>query len=124
MWSNFWKDLHSGHEWRFPEIALWQIHRALGAQVVDSSELVRAKWMWWRRPRAILAEGAFGYILAIAISILLFLIPDIGVFLDAVWLLSCFLLIAFDVVRKVRWRRDYERSVCRMIRTMEGRESM
>jgi hypothetical protein len=124
MWSNFWKDLHSEHEWRFPEIAPWQIHRALGAQVVDSSELVRAEWMWWRRPRAILGEGAFGYILAIAISILLFLIPDIGVFLDAVWLLSCFLLIGFDVVRKVRWRRDYERSLYRMIRTMEGRESM
>jgi hypothetical protein len=124
MWSNFWNDLNSEQAWRFPEIAPWQIHRTLGAQVADSSELVRAEWMWWRRPRAILGGGAFGYILAIAISIMLFLIPDIGVFLGAIWLLSCFLLIAFDAVRKIRWRRDYERSVYRMIRTMEGRESM
>jgi hypothetical protein len=71
-----------------------------------------------------LHAGPFGYVLIIAISIVLFLIPDIGVLLDAFWLLSCFPLIAFDVVRKVRWRRDYERSLCRMIRTMESREAM
>ena len=30
MWSNFWKDFNSEHEWRFPELAPWQIQRSFG----------------------------------------------------------------------------------------------
>jgi hypothetical protein len=118
MSSNFWNDFHSEHEWRFPEIAPWQIQRALGHPIVDHSERVRAEWMWKRRPDPVMGEGAFGYILIIMISILLLLVPHIGIFLDAIWLFSCLLLVAFDVVRNVRWRRDYESSLRRMIRTM------
>ena len=67
-----------------------------------------------------MGEGAFGYVLIITISVLLLLVPHIGIFLDAIWLLSCFLLIALDVVRNMRWRRDYESSLRRMIRTMRS----
>jgi hypothetical protein len=124
MWSNFWKDFHSEHEWRFPEIAPLQIQRSLGNPVVDHWERVRAEWMWQRRPRTFLGEGAFGYVLIIVVGLLVLLIPVMGVFLDAFWLLSCFLLVALDVVRNVRWRRDYETSLCRMIRTIQSRESI
>lgn len=120
MSSNFWNDFHSEHEWRFPEIAPWQIQRNLGNPMVGHWERVRAEWMWKRRPDPVIGEGAFGYILIITISVLLLLVPHIGIFLDALWLLSCFLLIAFDIVRNVRWRRDYESSLCRMIRTMRS----
>jgi hypothetical protein len=59
-----------------------------------------------------------------AVSVSLFVIPVIGIFLEAVWLLICFLLAALDVVRDVRWRRDYERSLRRLIRTAQSRESI
>jgi hypothetical protein len=124
MWSNFWKDFNSEHEWRFPELAPWQIQRSFGNSLVDPWERVRAEWLWKRRPSALMGEGAFGYMLIIAISVLLLLVPLFGIFLDAVWLLSCFLLIALDVVRNVRWRRDYETSLRRMIRSMQSRESI
>ena len=120
MSSNFWNDFQSEHEWRFPEVAPSQIQRALGNPVVDPWERVRADWMWKRRPDPIMGDGAFGYVLIIIISVLLLLVPHIGIFLDAIWLLSCLLLIAFDVVRNVRWRRDYESSLSRMIRTMRS----
>jgi hypothetical protein len=124
MWSNFWKDFLSKDHWRFPEIAPWQVQKSFGHPVVDHWERVRAEWMWKRRPRAFLGEGAFGYVCIIAVTLLLLLVPTTGIFLDAVWLLSCFLLIALDVVRNVRWRRDYEASLCRLIRTMQSRESI
>jgi hypothetical protein len=120
MWSNFWGDFQSEHEWRFPELAPWQIQRLHGNLMVDPWERQRADWTWKRKPMALLGEGAFAYVLIIAISVLLLLIPLLGIAFDAVWLLSCFLLIAFDVVRNVRWRRDYENSLCRMIRTMRS----
>ena len=88
--------------------------------MVDHWERVRAEWMWKRRPDPIMGEGAFGYVLIIIISVSLLLVPHIGILLDAIWLLSCLLLVAFDVVRNVRWRRDYECSLRRMIRTMRS----
>lgn len=118
MWSNFWNDFHSEHEWRFPEVAPWKIQRALGYPMVDPWERVRAEWMWKRRPDPLIDDGAFGYILIITISVLLLLVPHIGIFLDAIWLLSCLLLIGFGTVRNVRWRSDYESSLRRMIRTI------
>jgi len=43
--SNFWTDFQSEHDWRFPEVPPWQIHRYLGYPVVDHSESLRAEWL-------------------------------------------------------------------------------
>src|SRR5262245_11177510 len=123
-WPNFWADFQSKHKWRFPEVSPWQIHRCLGYPVVDQSESLRAEWLWRRRPREIMGSGVFGYVLIIVISILLLLIPLVGFFLEAAWLFACYMLIASDVVRNVRWRRDYEASLCRLIRTMRRPKSI
>jgi hypothetical protein len=48
----------------------------------------------------------------------------IGLLLEAAWLFACLMLIALDVVRNVRWRRDYEASLCRLIRSIRRRESI
>lgn len=120
MWSNFLKDFLSEDQWRFPEIPPYQIGRSLGNPMLDHWERVRVEWMWKRRPRAFLGENAFSYLLIIAVSVLVLLIPAIGVFIGAGWLLSCVLLVALDVVRNVRWRRDYETSLCRMLRAIQS----
>jgi hypothetical protein len=123
IWSNFWKDFHSEHEWRFPEVPPWQIRRCLGYPIFDYSERLRAEWLWQRRPRETLGRGVFGYLLVVVISIVLLLSHPVCIFVEGAWLLTCFMLIASDVVRNVRWRRDYEVSLCRLIRTMQCPDS-
>lgn len=77
-----------------------------------------------RRPKGFIDNGAIDYVLVSAVSILLLFVLVIGIFLDAAWLLNCSLLIASDIVRSVRWRRDYEVSLCRLIHTMRPPESI
>jgi hypothetical protein len=124
MWPNFFKDFLNEDRWRFPGIPPYQIGRSLGNPMVDHWERVRAEWMWKRRPRECFVENAFGYLLIIAVSVVVLLIPAIGVFIDAVWLHSCVLLVALDVVRNVCWRRDYETCLCRMIRSIQSPRSI
>jgi hypothetical protein len=124
MWSKFWTDFQSEPAWRFPEIPPWQIHRYLSYPMVDHSESLRAEWLWRRRPREILGRGVGGYVLVVVVSILLLLTPPVGLFVEAAWLFICFMLIASDVVRNVRWRRDYDASLCRLIRSMRRPESI
>ena len=71
-----------------------------------------------------MGKGVFGYLLVVVISILLLLSRPVGIFVDAAWLFTSFLLVASDVVRNVRWRRDYEASLGRLIRTMRRPKSM
>jgi hypothetical protein len=110
MWSSFWTDFQSEQDWRFPEVPPWQIHGYLGYPVADHSESLRAEWLWQRRPREILGRGVFGYVLVVVMSILLLLNWPVSIFLEAAWMFTCFMLIASDVVRNVRWRRDYEQA--------------
>ncbi|MBV8277845.1 MAG: hypothetical protein JO170_21640 [Verrucomicrobia bacterium] len=124
LWSSVWKDFQTEHAWRFPEVPPWQIHRYLGYPIVDYSENLRAEWHWRRRPREILGRGVGGYVLVVVISILFLLTAPVGFVVEAVWLFTCVMLIALDVVRNVRWRRDYEASLCRLIRTMSRPESI
>jgi hypothetical protein len=123
MWSSFWTDFQTEHDWRFPEVPPWQIHRYLGYPILDYSESLRAEWLWRRRPREILGRGVVGYVLVIVISILILLTAPVGIFVEAAWLFTCFILIASDVVRNVRWRRDYEVSLCRLIRKVRPPQS-
>ena len=124
MWSQFWTDFNAAPAWRFPEVPPWEIQAYLGTPVVNHWERIRAEWFWRRRPKAFLGEGVIGYVLLIAVGILLLFVPMFGILLDSTWLLSSFLLIASDIVRNVRWRRDYEATLHRLIRTMRRPESI
>jgi hypothetical protein len=117
MWSNFWKDFNSENDWRFPDMAPSQIEELLDGPSMDDSERVRADWMWRRRPKSAFAEEFLDYCLVLAVGISLPLIHEIGLFLDVVWLFTSSLLIASDKVSAIRWRRDYEASLCRLIRS-------
>ena len=124
IWSKFWADFQSEHDRLFPEVPPWQIYRYLGYPTLNPSESLRAEWLWRRRPREFMGRGAFGYVLVLVISGLLLLVWPIGLLLEAAWLFACLMLIALDVVRNVRWRRDYEASLCRLIRSIRRRESI
>ena len=72
--------------------------------------------MWSRKPKLILGEGGLGYAVLVFVALLLLLIPQIGVFLTTAWCITMLGAIARDVVHSIRWRRDYEVSITRIMR--------
>lgn len=125
FWSlcwNLWKDFHGEHEWRFPEIPPSRLQELAGNLRSNPAEHIRAEWMWRRRPTTFLSRGSFAYCLLLTVSALLPLIHRIGIMLDFTWVCACYLLIALDTIRIIRWRREYEASLYRLTRSWERRE--
>ena len=118
-WRAFWKDFNCKEDWRFPELPPVQLQKSLDVpwSLVDPGEYVRAEWMWSRKPKLILGEGGLGYAILVFVALLLLLIPKVGVFLTAAWCITTLGAIARDVVHSVRWRRDYEVSITRIMRS-------
>jgi hypothetical protein len=52
----------------------------------------------------------------VACTTVALLVPVIGILFAAVWLGIWFLAIAADTIRYVRWRRDYETALDRLLR--------
>ena len=115
----FWKDFNCQEEWKFPELPPVQLQNSFGVpwSLIDRSEYVRAEWMWTRKPKLILGEGGLGYALLIFVALLLLLIPHVGVVLTIAWCITMLSAISRDVVRSIRWRRDYEVSIARTMRS-------
>jgi hypothetical protein len=115
----FWKDFHTDQKWKFPELPPSQFKKCseLNRPGVDLSEFERAKWFWGRRPSLILGEGLPGYLLVVFIGVSLLFIPKIGVPLDFGCIFLFYTAIALDTVRLVRWRRQYETSISRLLQS-------
>jgi hypothetical protein len=116
---DFWRDFKTLNRWNFPELPppylqKW-LHLDLGR--VDSAEFVRATWMWSRKPRSPFGEGMSRYLLLVFVGLLLLFVPHFGIPLAATWCFAMFVAIANDTVRVARWRREYESSVARIIRS-------
>ena len=118
-WRVFWKDFNCGEHWRFPELSPVQLQKSLEVPwpFIDRGEYVRANWMWSRKPKLILGEGGLGYAILVFVALLLLLVPQIGVFLTTAWCITMLGAIARDVVRSIRWRREYEVSITRIVRS-------
>jgi hypothetical protein len=123
MWTNFWRDFNRENERRFPAIAPARLQELLGSPAIDTTERIRAEWMWRRRPKLLLGEGALGYCFVVGVGVALLLVPTTGILLDLVWLIISSLLVASDTVRANRWRRDYEVALDRLIRPVWERRS-
>jgi hypothetical protein len=99
------------------------LKKLLDDRSMDDSENARADWMWQLRPKS--AFGGFlDYCLVFAGGISLPLIHEIGLLLDVVWLFAGSLLIASDKVRAIRWRRDYEATLCRLTGSVRRRKTI
>lgn len=118
-WRDFWKDFNCREEWRFPELPPVQLQQSLDVpwSFIDRGEYVRAEWMWSRKPKLILGEGGLGYALLVFVALLLLLIPHVGVLLTIAWCFTMLGAIARDLVRSIRWRREYEVSITRIMRS-------
>jgi hypothetical protein len=118
-WRVFWRDFNSDEHWKFPELSPVRLQKSLDVAwpFIDSGEYVRAEWMWSRKPKLILGEGDLGYAILVFVALLLLLIPKVGVFVTAAWCITMLGAISRDVVRSIRWRRDYEVSLTRVMRS-------
>ena len=118
-WRDFWKDFNCNEHWKFPELSPVQLQKSLDVpwSFIDRGEYVRAEWMWSRKPKLILGEGGLGYAILVFVALLLLLVPQIGVFLTTAWCITMLGAIARDVVRSIRWRREYEVSITRIVRS-------
>ena len=89
-------------------------------QHVDPTELNRATWLWNRRPRFVLADGAkilWGRILLFGLVILLLSAFDVPGLLIAAGLgFVGATLLTFDLYRRIRWQRDYRACLYRLLR--------
>ena len=85
----------------------------------DNDELARADWFWNRRPRF---YRVVSYILWLALMLglpfWLFIVPWIGLSFFIVWVA----IANTEIVQFVRWRRQYELSIDRLIHTSTAAE--
>jgi hypothetical protein len=111
----FWRDLEDNQRWKYDELSPVQLLEKLklDERVANKDELARAEFFWRRRPRLLPAAGYIAWIIvALALPVWLFIFPAIGVPL----LIITAVVVNTGIVRSVRWRRQYELSIDRLIR--------
>ena len=120
--SEVWHDLQADPKWKYEQLTPIQLleKSELRIDLPDSSELVRATWFWSRRPRLLSVASSILWItVALGLPFWLFRIPSIGVPL----IIVTAVVINTDLVRSLRWRRQYESSIDRLIRTIAAHDS-
>ena len=113
--GRFWRDLEDNQCWKYNELSPVQLLEKLklAERLADKDELARAEFFWRRRPRLLSATGyMFWIIVALGLPAWLFVFPAIG----APLLIVSAVVVNAGIVRSVRWRRQYELSIDRLIR--------
>lgn len=111
-----WRDLLDEPHWKYEQLSPVQLleQSELPAHLTDSDELARASWFWSRRPRCLHAAGSImWFIVALGLPFWLFMVPAVGLPL----IIAAVVIVEIEIVRSVRWRRQYELSIDRLIRT-------
>jgi hypothetical protein len=111
-----WQDLQDDQHWKYQELSPVQLLEGLKLDKYsrDEDELARANWFWARRPRLLTVASYIAWlVVALGLPLWLFIVPAIGVPL----LIISAVIVDTDLLRSVRWRRQYELSIDRLIRT-------
>jgi len=113
--SEFWRDLQEHSAWKYEDLPPSELleKSELHWYPTHEDELARADWFWSRRPRRLSAVcWVVWFIVALGLPLWLFVVPWIGVPL----LTIAVVIASAETVRSVRWRRQYELSIDRLIR--------
>jgi hypothetical protein len=117
------RDLQDNPDWKYEQLSPIQLLERSYCNIYppDSDELARANWFWSRRPRWLqAASGTIWFIVALGLPLWLFSFPAIGVSL----IIIAAVVVNAEIVRSMRWRRQYELSIDRTIRTCKnGRDT-
>jgi len=110
-----WQDLQDDPHWKYEELSpVTLLEKSELSYRVHSGELARTNWFWRRRPRLLRTTSSILWLLvALGLPLWLFVAPAIGVPLIVI----AAVIIDTEIVRSVRWRRQYELSIDRLIRT-------
>ena len=118
-----WQDLQEVPHWKYEKLSPLRLleKSKLYSCPTDNDELARANWFWSRRPRLLQAASCIVWlIVALGLPFWLLIVPWIGVPL----LIIAAVIVHIDIVRSVRWRRQYELSIDRLVRTStNGRDT-
>jgi hypothetical protein len=110
------RDIEDNQGWKYDELPPVQLLERLKLNkcLADRDEVERAEYFWTRRPRFLRAISWILWLLvAFGLPFWLFVVPAIGLPL----LLLSAVVANTDIVRSVRWRRQYELSIHRLVRT-------
>ena len=113
------RDLEDNHHWKYEQLSPVELleKAKLHRNLTDIDELVRAEWFWSRRPRLLPAASCIAWlIVVVGLPFWLFSIPAIGV----PFLIIAMVIVQTEIVRSVRWRRQYESSIGRLILTSKN----
>jgi hypothetical protein len=125
-----WKDLTTEPNWRYEESPPFLLSQLTEVDLFEAtdSELARAIWFWCRRPKLMFHDSAALMIvtLCVVISLLIAMVNWSGTSIHRrvteLIILSLEAAVGIYLVIQrlgfLRWRRDYERSIDRVIRTM------
>jgi hypothetical protein len=125
-----WRDLTTEPVWKYEELPPFLMSRLTKHDLLEASdsELSRAIWFWCRRPKLMIHDSAVLMIVALCILISLFiaLVHWSGTSLPQ--RVAEVTIVLFEVAVEIyaighrlkflRWRREYERSIDRLIRTL------
>jgi len=110
------RDLEHNQCWKYGQLSPVQLLEKLKVDEcrADKDELARAEYFWNRRPRLLPVISYIAWlIVAFGLPFWLFIVPAIGYPL----LIISAVVVNADIVRSVRWRRQYELGIDRLIQT-------
>jgi hypothetical protein len=116
---DLWQDLQDNSHWKYEQLSPLQLleKSKLQRNSTDIDELARADWFWSRRPRLLPAASCIVWLIVVlGLPFWLFSIPAIGMPL----LIIAAVIVDIEIVRSVRWRRQYESTIGRLIRTSKN----
>ena len=129
LWG-MWRDLTEEPAWKYEELPplLLAVLTELDLFEVGDTELARAHWFWSRRPKLALQESAVLLIVALCVLLSLALafvawsgtsMPErVAEIVILLLELAVGIYLIVQRIRFVRWRREYDLSIDRLIRTI------
>ena len=112
--ARVWQDLQNDQKWKYEELSPARLLERLNLLEYsgENDEFTRANWFWTRRPRVLTMASHLVWLIVIAgLPFWLFILPVIGLPLIVILLM----MVNIDVVQSLRWRRQYELSMDRLI---------
>jgi hypothetical protein len=131
--SVIWTDLTTEPDWKYDELPPFMLSQLTESDLFEASdsELARVIWFWCRRPKLMFHDSAVLVIVALCLlmSLSIALVSWPGTSLpkrvDEVIIVLLELAAAIYAtghrLRFLRWRREYERSIDRLIRSLTDR---
>ena len=128
--SAIWTDLTTEPDWKYDELPPFLLSQLSESDLLEASdsELARVIWFWCRRPKPIFHDSVVlvivGLCVLISLSIALVSWPgtspsrriDEGIII--LLELAAAIYVILHRLRFLRWRREYERSIDRLIRSL------